>query len=92
MAELQAAHRRRLENRDSWSEALQRIGGLASASFMGLGGIGGGVFLIHTGHDVSGLATLLVALGTLIASFRGVKKLREQKQSEQYELPLGRHG
>ncbi|MBI3794623.1 MAG: hypothetical protein HY280_07820 [Nitrospinae bacterium] len=39
--------------------------GLLSAFVLGLVGVGGGIWLIHDGKDVYGLAASITALGTL---------------------------
>jgi uncharacterized membrane protein len=91
MAEQQARHRRKIENRDSWTEAFQRVFGSISGFLIGAGGISAGTFLIHSGNDVTGFITLISTLGVLITALQSARagKIRGQNEPpppEQREL------
>lgn len=101
LTEEQARHRMRMENRASRTESFQRVSGSVFGPLIGLAGVAGGVFLIYTGNDISGLSTLLVSLGTLVTAIRAtaeVKKVAGTAQAPgppppspsppQLELPL----
>ncbi len=87
MAEGQSEHRRRIENRASWTESFLRIAGWASATVIGIIAVGGSLYLIYEGRTISGLAALLMSVAVLVSAFQGQKRRLEQK-SEQLSLDL----
>ena len=79
MAESQLKHRQSLEAKvvDSNCKAQQR--GPIYGFLVCLAAIGGGIYLIHTGHEPSGLAAILTPLGGIAAVFI-YGKISQQKQ------------
>jgi uncharacterized membrane protein len=82
LAEQQAKHRRKIENRDSWTEAYQRIMGSTAPLLVGLAGMAGGVFLIYSNNDVSGFITLIGTLAVLVAAVSGKAVQQKQRENE----------
>lgn len=74
LAEDQAKHRQRLEDRDSRGENFQRVLGTFSGMLVGLAGVGGGIFLIQQGNDISGFVTLIGTLAVLVAAVQGPRR------------------
>lgn len=87
MAEGQSEHRRRIENRASWTETFLRIAGWASATGIGIIAVGGSLYLIYEGRTISGLAALLMSVAVLVGAFQGQKR-RLQQKSDQLSLDL----
>jgi uncharacterized membrane protein len=71
--ERQAKHRQKLENRDSWTEAFQRIFGSIAGFVMGIAGLAGGFYLILQGKEVSGFISLLFPLSILLSVIQRTK-------------------
>jgi uncharacterized membrane protein len=94
MVEDQAQHRRKLENRDSWTESFQRVWGTLSGTLIGVLGVAGGVYLIREGNDISGFVTLIGTLVGLVAVIQGTKPKESDGKAQgatprtQLELPL----
>lgn len=88
--ERQAVHRQKIENRDSWTEAFQRIYGPISATIVGLGGIAAGTYLITSGHSITGLSALIGTLAMLAAAVQGAKRSmggsEDEAPAEQREM------
>ncbi len=95
LAEQQAKHRRKIENRSSWTEAFQRVWGSVSATGIAVGGVGGGIYLMTEGHGISGFAAFVTGLAILVSAVQGVRSARKSAEepppaepSPQTELPL----
>lgn len=99
LMERQVEHRMKLENRESLSEAFQRVWGGISATLIALAGMGVGGWLMYTDHAVTGLAALFLPLSTLAAVAAGRRRAEAKPQREavaprervdeyQAELPL----
>lgn len=70
MAEKFAEHHIRVANRASWTESSQRIISSVASAGIAVFAIQAGRDLIAAGHDVKGLATILVTLGVLFGALR----------------------
>jgi uncharacterized membrane protein len=83
MAESQQKHRQELEKQviDSNCRAQQR--GPIFGFIVCMSAIGGGVYLIHTGKDASGLASIITALASLAVVFIYGKTTQRQQLREQ---------
>jgi uncharacterized membrane protein len=86
MAESQLKHRQALEDKvvDSNCKAQQR--GPIYGFIVCMSAIAGGIYLIHTGKDASGLAAIVTALASLAIVFiygkaKQQKELREKSQA-----------
>jgi uncharacterized membrane protein len=98
LVERQVEHRMKLENRESLSEAFQRVWGGISATLIAVAGMGVGGWLMYTDHAVTGLAALFLPLSTLAAVAAGRRRgdakqreaaaPRERADEYQAELPL----
>lgn len=80
--ELQSSHRRALERKVVNSEAFRQIAGSISSGLIGLLGVAGGLWLVHEGRDISGLAAVFATLASLLGTFlyQSHKKSSEQSQ------------
>ena len=67
--EQQAIHRQGLERHVVQSNTFCQKLGAFSALILGLAGIGGGVYLVHSGQSVPGLTTFFTSLCSLIGVF-----------------------
>lgn len=92
MAEQQARHRQKIENRDSLTEGFQRMFGPVAALILGLGGIGGAVYLLDQGHGIGGFATLIGTLAILVGAMQGTKKPSEKDNAGAGQGELFRDG
>jgi uncharacterized membrane protein len=82
LMERQVEHRMKLENRESLSEAFQRVWGGISATLIALAGMGVGGWLMYTDHAVTGLAALFLPLSTLAAVAAGRRRGNAKPQRE----------
>ncbi len=85
MAEDQSKHRQRIETRVIWFDGGQSILGLLLAFLVVIAGLGFGAYLIMNDKAVSGLATILLALGSVIGSMvvrQSAKKPDEKKDEK----------
>ena len=86
MAEQQAAHRRLQEDRVVRGNVRNQLTGSIFAFLLGMTAIGGGIYLIAIGKDVTGLTAIITALVSLASIFivgrRGQEKERRQKGNE----------
>lgn len=100
MAEKQMDHRHYVERRRTDTEAFQRIGGLISATLLGLVVSVGGLWLIDRGHSIAGYSTLIgaaaVFAGAFLTAFAAKRsppvpnQQPRRHQAGQLELPLRR--
>ncbi len=67
--EKQAEHRRHGEIIVISSNAFSQRLGAVSAAIIGIGGMGGAIWLLAHGQSVTGFGTLLVALGGIVGTF-----------------------
>ena len=93
MAEEQAKHRRKLENRQSWSETIQRVTGTLAPPLIALVGIVMSGYLIMNGKNVGGLVAILGSLATVLLAVQGARKAQRQQATDsrseaQLELPI----
>lgn len=79
MAEDQNQHRIKVENRDSWTEAVQRIGSFVMASLVTLAFVYLGVMLVLAGRDVEGIVALIAAVTPIVIGF--ATRTRSQTKS-----------
>jgi uncharacterized membrane protein len=87
LAEAQAKHRRKIENRDSFTEGFLRMGGWLSGTIVSLVAVLGSFYLILNGHSITGFAALLASAGLLVGAFHGQKQA-QPKKAEQLALDL----
>jgi len=67
--EKQAEHRRNSEMIVISSNAFAQRLGAVSAATIGIGGMGGAIWLLAHGQSLTGFGTLLVALGGIVGTF-----------------------
>jgi uncharacterized membrane protein len=67
--ENQAIHRQGLERKVVHSNTWCQKAGIICGFTLGLGGIGGGIYLIHAGQSAPGLATFFTTVSSLVAAF-----------------------
>jgi uncharacterized membrane protein len=73
----ESAQRREAERTALPSVLFRQTLGAVTASFLGILGLGGGIWLSHEGRSLGGLSSVLGTLGTLLAIF-----LYQNKKSE----------
>ncbi|MBU6321274.1 MAG: DUF2335 domain-containing protein [Patescibacteria group bacterium] len=83
MAESQAKHRQSLESRVIWFDGTRATLGLLFGLVIALAGVIGGVLLVTRGYSGSGLASILVPLGVIVAAFIYQKRSESKPHSEQ---------
>jgi uncharacterized membrane protein len=95
--ERQARHRQKLENRDSWTEAFQRIFGSIAGFLIGIAGMAGAFYLILQGKPISGFVSLIFPMSVLLSVIQRTKPPTNNSEApeaeattppEQTELPL----
>ena len=69
MAEAQHAHRIRQENRVIGGNVRAQTMGAIFGFILGLIGLGGGFFLLYTGHDITGFVLMITAMASLASVF-----------------------
>jgi hypothetical protein len=69
LAEAQSVHRMGLERTVVGNNVLMERLGWFSASFLGVGTIGGSIWLIYAGKSLEGLAGIVLALGALLGLY-----------------------
>lgn len=79
--EKQAEHRQTIEKTAINSNSIAQIIGSISGAVIGVGGVGGGLYLTYIGKDTSGLTALLGSLASLVAVYI-VGKVTQQKERE----------
>lgn len=72
--ERQMVHRQRIENRESWSEVLQRFGGLIASTAIILLGLYFGWDLAKAGKDAGAIGSILVAGGGVVGAIFNARK------------------
>jgi len=82
----QGNHRRELEKMVIGGDIKRSNWGLAAGFTLGLVGLFGSFYVISIGHSLEGLATFLMALGTLVGSFIVVTRRRDKERKEKEEL------
>lgn len=87
MAEQQAKHRRKIENRDSWTETFQRVFGSISGAAIGLVGLGGGIWLLDRGHGIGGFSALIMSVALLVSAVQGAKRETPPQSEEASASP-----
>jgi uncharacterized membrane protein len=86
--EEQSSHRREMEARVISSGAFSQRLGTVSASFAGLIGVSGGIWLAHEGKSVVGLATLFTTLASLVGVYLYQKPKQKQELDEKRPKPV----
>lgn len=86
--EQQTAHRHTVELRVIKSNTLCQVLGSISALLLSLLALGGGLFLVHEGQSIAGLAALLGALASLVAIF--IYGRRDQDHERSSKVRNGR--
>jgi len=68
-SELEADHRRRIENFELTSVWVAHFLGMAVTFLIAVSSIGGGIWLASRGNDASGIATIVTAIAALSGMF-----------------------
>ncbi len=87
MAESQMKHRQALEYMVLSSNCKVQQRGPIYGFIISMFAIGGGIYLIHTGKDISGLATIITSLAALVGTFV-YGKITQQKQLREQNTAL----
>jgi uncharacterized membrane protein len=82
MAEKQADHRRRLEERVVVANTRNQYLGSIFGFLLGAMAIGGGIYLIATGRTTEGLGSIITALVSLAAVFVIGRKSQQRERRE----------
>lgn len=80
MAETQGAHRRAIETRPAEAAIRAQHLGLWLGFVVTMTAIGGGIYLVSLGANLSGVATIMIALGGLVSAFIfGRERMRRER-------------
>jgi len=87
LAEKQAEHRQTQENKISSSNIRNELIGMIFAFLLAAGVLGGGMFLLFQGKNISGLITITGSLASLVYVFiRGRKEQRKERKKKAKRL------
>ena len=73
------------------SNAFSQKVGTASASVIGIAGVGGGIWLASRGLSLTGLGTVFMALSSIVATFLYQRNLQDHELSEEPEDHMGKN-